>query len=76
MKDLFFVISAPSFGRFRQAARRRLERKDLMANKVVKVVKGFRGVKVVRVVRGILPYLEKLRKIKDSSGRRACRKIL
>ena len=64
LKDLFFVISTPSFGRFRQAARRRLERKDLMVNKVVKVV------------RGILPHLEKLRKIKDSSGRRARRKIL
>ena len=43
---------------------------------VNKVVKGFRDVKVVKVVRGILPYLEKLRKIKDSSRRRACRKIL
>ena len=40
---------------------------------VNKVVKGF---KVVKVVRGILPHLEKLRKIKDSSGRRARRKIL
>ena len=40
---------------------------------VNKVVKGFRGVKVVR---GILSHLEKLRKIKDSSGRRAHRKIL
>ena len=33
---LFFVISTPSFGRFRQAERRRLERKDLMVNKVFK----------------------------------------
>ena len=73
MKDLFFVISTLSFGRFRQAERRRLERKDLMVNKVVK---GFRVVKVVKVVRDILPHLEKLRKIKDSSGRRARRKIL